>query len=87
MSFKFSEDLEAIITAGIVAQVRTARSGGTFNQDFLLGALSAYEHEALAANLDWESICASAVEILGSIWGDKLLSALEFMQNGYFIAS
>jgi len=72
----FIDEVGARLLAGVVLAVRCAQETGG-NIDFLRGALTLAEHQALICGLDWASMLANAREALGSDVAGLIDSALE----------
>lgn len=71
----FRSDLRGVLLAGLVLCVRTAQATGA-NLEFLRGALVAYQHQALAFQIGWPSLLASARAALGDGIGALLDAAV-----------
>lgn len=64
----FREDIEGTILAGLVLMVQTARATGS-NVAYLRGAMSAYQHQALAYRIPWGGLLDQARLALGvDLW-------------------
>jgi hypothetical protein len=62
----FKSDIQATILAGLVSTIATAQASGTFNTEYLRGALAAYQHQALVVGCDWQGIVSVARQALGT---------------------
>lgn len=70
---RFPEDDEREILSGVVFMVRTAMNSGG-NEDFLIGALAAFQYSALSRGVSWPKMlgeamrelrgCSSQIELL-----------------------
>jgi hypothetical protein len=81
MDVWFSSDLRAVVLAGVVLSVRTARAQGLGNVEFVAGILALAEHQALAFKVSWPDVLCDVRQVLGDGYAGLLDGSVALIEE------